>query len=262
MKTKIATSILCLGVTLFFCSCASTKLSVSAEAVKEEAGQLRRIALLMFAFEPVDKPVFPLIDAAFIRERVNDLGPELSLLVTQRIDEYRDKTARSLAQRLNCEVLYGQQLSSLGGFVACTELYNFTDRLKTEDEAFPEIHLASEEVNFFPIKDGDIQSTFFYRDNYDAIVKDICRKLDADAVAIVHSHFRVKSPDVIMSRANIMMYTYLHVIGSDGNTLVKGEIRSATVHGNPGDIWDYNGVYVTFPANWDALMNEVGKELE
>lgn len=236
-------------------------MSVNVEVPERDFPRPNRLAVVTVAFEPVDRPVFPLLDAAFIRGYINELGLAITDLASARIDEYRALVANGLESLLQCEVYYGSKLHTTPGYIACTELYNYDDNLQTGDEAFPHILLATDDVNFFPISDGSISDVLERVDNLQHIAADVCGKLEVDGIVIVNSRIRVASPDVILSKANVMLYTDLHVFGPNGDVLIQASVRSAAARSDPSQLSTYGEAISRFPDNLRILISELKKEM-
>lgn len=247
---------------MVLCSCVSTSMSVSVSVPEKGALKPERLAVVMVAFEPVERPTFPLIDAAFIRGYVNDLGPAIVELSSVRVDEYREQIADSLRQLFRCDVLYGSSLHSLPGYTACTERYDRDTMLATGDEAFPYVQCGTGDVNFFPIEGGDLSVTFAYPDNYGLAAGDVCRTLEVDGIVVIHSRIRVMQPDVILSTASVNLYTNFYIFGPHGETLAKGEMRSSAERLNPSVISTYSRAISRFPHNWATIVAKLKEELE
>jgi hypothetical protein len=262
MKTQALSMSILIASSLLAGACAPTGLSLSVDVPDRESTKLNRIALVMFAFEPVDKPVFPLIDAAFIRTYVNSLAPEIQDLAEDRLNDLRNQAAASLASDLHCTVLYGPTLHQTPGYQVCSALHSQPDRLRTDDSAFPEILLAEGDVNFLPIEEGDIEATVSGRGGCAEIISDLCARLGVDAVAIVHSHIRVAKPDVVMSRANITLCTNFYLLGPNGKTFARGDFESARLWSDPGSVNSYASLLSRFPKDWRVMMNKLRQELQ
>ncbi len=226
MKKRIGKTLMLFLIGLLLNSCYS--LRETSTTAKFE--RIDKIAIIS-TYLGIVKSVVPLVDAAVRNEKINSISGELVAMFEKNVDPFRETVAKSFETNFNCEAIYGDKLHAYPGFQELKNLYNFDASLNTDDEFFPEIAHATNDLNPFAFANADIISYFKNPDNYKNTIVTICQKLNLNYVAVTYSYLSFLAEYL---RSRVLLNNAVYIFDKSGTCIATNTVMfSKMVAGIP-----------------------------
>lgn len=194
--------------------------------------------VLLSTYIDIQKPVFPLIDAAVINGKTNSISDEITSMFMDNVSLKREKIAQLLIEKLNCEVIFGEKLHQLSNFEDTKTTFNVDDALIKKDDHFPEIASDLNDMHPFKFDNGKVTSFFKTPDNYKSIVAGICNKLNVNHIAVSYTVL-LTTPGSIYYRSKVGNYTYLYLFNKNGDCIASGSNITPAIPFKAGEVEGY-----------------------
>ena len=227
-----------LGITFIFTSCASS-LVVLTPYRQVTSDSIEEMALFPVMIGNLETPVFPLIDAAFFDKKVNSISNEIMTMQSKKVDEIRERTAEILEEYFNCKVLYGKELQAKESYDKLYQKYNFTQNLLLGELVFSKILVASGDMNPYPFIKGDVINHFREEQMYQVMVRNLCRELDVDAIAVGYSRLWFGNVQPFGISAKLKLSTYIVIFNKEGKIIGQGNASSKGFNTKGKDVAEY-----------------------
>ncbi len=220
-------SFILLAVVVLMSSCLT--MIVKTPVPYQENQAIKKIAIFPVLIGEMYQPVIPLIDAAAFNSKTNKIADQIMDAERESIDKMREDLASTISNYFKCEVLYGESLQMTEGYGSLSNSHNFKYALAIEDDDFPVMLIASGDINPFKFKDGRFVTFFKDQMNYKQTVKQLCEKLNVDAIAVNFSRLSIVGVSSFGINGNIRLETFLYVIDKEGEIVGNGYAFSKPV---------------------------------
>ena len=233
-------------------SCATMKINYYGKQVPN----VQNVTLISTMIGKIKQPVLPLIDAAAFNEKTNSIADQIMDLQKQNINNYREIIASSLKKYFNCDVLYAESLHSIPAFAELKENYDFPGALRIENDHYPFIITAKDDINPFKYEKGNVVS-YFSSANYKSIISEIIKKVNSDLIAISYSTLTVIGANIFGISGSLRLDTYLFLFDKDGDLVSDAHSWSKPTMISGKQILDYKAQLDNLSIILDPMMNKV-----
>jgi hypothetical protein len=247
--------VLCLVVIPFVSCFAQLKVKVPSMITEK----IDRIVLIATQLS-IQQPVVPLIDAAVLNDKTNSISTEIQALFNDNINNMRDTTASLLVKNLKCKVIYGEELHGTSGFMELKDSSNFKEYLATENEHFPEILTAKDDINPFKFTKGKIDKYFKDPNNYVCTIVGICKDLNIDYVAVSQTKL-LPAPGSMIYSSSISLFTYLYIFDKNGECIASGNNYSTISKFKANEIESYREALESYSKTLDPIIAKIAVKL-
>ena len=164
-------------------------------------------------------------DISFFNDKIKSISKDINLLFKDYVNVYRDTVVSIVKQNCNCDVIYGESLQKKSGFKLLNEGFNFKDSLYTNDENFPFIFQASNEINpFRVIKDKDSFLDTLNENQIKPTIQSLCQGLDVNYIFVTYSYLQ-SVPGNLYVRGRIFLRSLVFLYDKDGDCLAWGKMK-------------------------------------
>lgn len=244
-------------VLFILCSCAVHKVTYYEKPVDK----VENIVLLSTMIGSPGLNPIPLIDAAIFNPKVRSKAREIAELEKRYVDQFRENLASAVKNKLNAKVIYGPNLHSMPEYIELKNKYNFPEALKIDDEYFPEIIIASGDINPFKFIRGDVREFFKKEVNYKQTIAEIAKTLNADLIIISYSHF-LANAGVFGIYGALFLNSSLYIFNKEGELVFSADAISTAKSTSGTDIADYQETLEKFPTVIEPVITEVINKLK
>ncbi len=215
MKNNCLKKIPFLCLILSLSSCATMKIN----HYDKKADKIQSISLFLTMIGRVEQPLFPLIDAAILNGKTNSIADQIMDMQKKNIDKYRGIVVSGLKKNFKCHVLYADSLHSQPGFTELKEKYNFKNALRINNEHYPQIITATEDINPFYFDNGNVVEYFKENANYKNVIVELGKKVNTDLIAVSFSQLRVVGVGIFGLNGRLRLDTYLFLFDKTGKLI-------------------------------------------
>jgi len=240
-------------IAVILSSCATMKINYSGKKLDK----VQNIVLISTMIGKIQLPLFPLIDAAAFNTKPNGIADKIMDIQKQNIDKFRETLAFSLKKNFNCNVLYANALQNATGYAEVKANYDFQNSLLINDEHYPLITLASNDINPFKFENGVVTSYFTNIANYKPAISAICKKLEADLIAFSYSNLTVVGVGAFGVVGYLRLDTYLYLFDKDGDLISDAHTWSSPISTRGKEVNDYKVQLDNLPLIMEPMMNKV-----
>jgi hypothetical protein len=250
-------------VLIVFSSCSPLKVTTTS-AIPKPNDKI----VLVSTFLRMDKPELPLLNAAMMNERMNSISDDINIMFEENINIMRDSLANILHKKLSCEVIYGDKLHEMAGFKVLKNNYNFDNALNTKDAHFPQIIIATDDINPFDFKGQKTEEYFETNYNYSRTIAGIAKALDVNYVAVSSTLLKAYPGGLVTSSA-IFLVNHIYVFDKTGNCIAEGENLPPNVRrkGNvpiikiePDKVEGYQQVIDTYSETIGPIISKIAEK--
>lgn len=258
MKNKYFWKVGLLAITtIALSSCATMKIKYYGEKVPT----VQNAALISTMIGQIQQPIFPLIDAGIFNSITNGIADQIMDLQKQNVDKCRNIIGKSIQKNLNCKVIYADSLNFLPAFEEMKSKYHYKNSLKLENDNYPMIILAKDDINPFKFIDGKVFS-YFKTDLYKEPLADIAQKLNLDLIAVSYSTLSVVNVGTFGIYGNLRLDTYLFLFDKDGNKISDAHTWSTPTNISGGKIRDYMQQLDNLSLIFEPMMLKIGEHFQ
>lgn len=250
---KNQTFFLALLVLLASCQAINIKTQVPYRASRT-IGKMVLFPVIIGEFQ---QPILPLIDAAGFNKKTNNIADQIMDIQKKAVDKYRENSADILKKYFKCEILYGDSLQSMDGYLNLSKTHHFKGALIVEDDNFPTIITSTGDINPFKFENGKVLKYFKDPVNYKETIKLICHELNTDALAISFSSLAVVGVTPFGMKGAIRLNTHLYVFDMNGSIIANGSTWSKPVMINGKELSDYQHTLDGFSLIFDPLVSNI-----
>jgi hypothetical protein len=254
-QAKISAIVL---LVLISSSCSTVKVTRSGRNLNEE---IQNISLLSTMIGECRTPDLPIIDAEFFKIKTDKITDQIIDIQKKNIDNYRRIVSESLAENFNCIVLAGTALHAKTGYEVLKQEYHDPIALRTNDDHFPLITIASGDINPFRFIDGDAVDFFRTPSNYEVRIAAIAKILETDVVAVSFSTLNMPYAGPFGLWGYITLETRLYLFSNNGKLISRGCTRSKTRSLSGSNIDDYLAQLDNISLLMDPLLNKMINKL-
>ena len=240
-------------VAIAFTSCATMKVNYYGKKVDK----VQNIALFSTLIGKIQQPIFPLIDAAAFNQKTNSIADQIMDLQKKNIDKCQEIIALSLKKNFKCKVLYADSLHTLDGFAELKEKVDFKNSLRIENDHYPVIISAKDDINPFRFEKGDVIKYFNNSTNYKAMVSELGKKLNTDLIAVSYSTLTVAGAGMLGIYGFLRLDTYLFLFDKDGDLISDAHSWSKPTNISGKQIDDYKAQLDNLSIIIEPMMNKV-----
>lgn len=234
-------------------SCSTLRITNSEKKVDK----VESIALISTMIGKIQQPIFPLIDAAAFNSRTNSIADQIMDAQKKSVDKCRDEIAASLKNNFNCNVLFADALHALPAHGEIRAQYNFKNALRTENDNYPHITLATNDVNPFPFEKGKALEFFIDNTKCKKTMSDIAQKLNTDLVAYSYSTLSVVGVGPFGVMGNLRLDTHLFLFDKDGDLITRAQTWSKPVSISGSNVIEYSNQFQTLSSIIEPMMNKI-----
>ncbi|MCJ7447489.1 MAG: hypothetical protein MUO72_07350 [Bacteroidales bacterium] len=231
--------------------------------------EIKSITLFSTMIGKIQQPVLPLINAAMLNEETNSIADKIMDLQKKNIDSYRDVVAFSLMRNFKCEVKYGNSLQSTAEFNELKDNYNYIKALRTENANYPNITIASNDLNPFIFTEGYVLQYFIEPKNYKPVISILCNKLNTDVLAVSYSYLSYKVSNSLVNAAImgsvfgiLRLDTYIFLFDKKGDLISKGHSWSMITNTTGSQINDYKRQFDNLSLIIEPMMVKLARKFQ
>ena len=178
-------------------------------------------------------------------------------LQKKNIDKCPDIVAASLKQNFKCKVLFADSLHSKPGYAELKDKYDFKSALRIENDHYPYIITATEDINPFRYEKGNVGLYFSNSANYKAIISELAKKINTDLIAVSYSTLTVAGVGMFGIYGYLRLDTYLYLFDKDGDLVSDAHTWSKPSNIGGKQIEDYKGQLDNLSLILEPMMNKV-----
>lgn len=228
---------------------------------EKSVGKVENIVLLSTMIGRPELSPIPLVDAAIFNAKVRSKAREIAELEKKYVDQFRENLASTVKNKLNTKVIFGPNLHSMPEYIELKNKYNFPEALKIDDEHFPEIIIASGDINPFKFSKGDVKKFFEEEANYKQTIAEIAKTLNADLIIVSYSEF-LTSAGAFGILGGIKLSSNLYVFNREGELVFSGIGGSDVKLTSGTNMLHYQEIFETFPTVIEPIITEVSNKLK
>lgn len=217
----------------------------------------KNIVLFSTIIGKINEPALPILYAPKFNERTIAIASQLNDLEKQKIDNYRNTLASSLKNNFKCDVIFGNSLVSHKDFLALKQKYDNPKSLLTENEHFPNLITASNDINPFAFEKGNVIKYFYNPTNYKGVLSELSKTLNSDYIAISFSELRVMKIGYFAKNATVRLETYLYLFDQNGNLISEGLGWTDTSKVSGSDPKEYESILDNFEEAIEPLVQKL-----
>ncbi len=240
-------------IAFVFTSCSTMKINYYGKKVDK----IQNVALFSTMIGKIQQPTFPLIDAAAFNEKTNSIADQIMDLQKKNIDKCQEIVASSLKKNFNCKVLYADSLHALVGFAALKENFDFKNSLRIENDNYPFIITAKDDINPFRFENGDVIKYFKTSTNYKSTVSGISQKINTDIIAVSYTTLTVSGAGMFGMFGYLRLDTYLYLFDKDGDLISDAHTWSTPTNISGKEIDEYKSQLDNLPIIIEPMMNKM-----
>jgi hypothetical protein len=240
-------------VAIAFTSCATMKINYYGKRVDK----VQDIALFSTMIGKIQQPIFPLIDAAAFNEKTNSIADQIMDLQKKNIDKCQEIVASSLKKNFNCKVLYADSLHALAGFTELKEKYDFKNSLRTENDHYPFIITAKDDINPFRFDKGNVINYFNNSTNYKIMISELGKRINTDLIAVSYSTLTVTGAGMFGIYGYLRLDTYLFLFDKEGDLISDARTWSMPANISGKQIDEYKAQLDNLSLIIEPMMNKV-----
>ena len=244
-------------ISFLFISCAAPFTVIkSYQPVKQS--EIKKIALFPVMIGGLQKPIFPLVDAAIFNKKPNSIASDIMQLQSKKVNGIRDDIATILEKYSKSKILYGESLKGSPSYSNLEKLHS-SSSLITKDPNFSSIILADGDINPFKFIDANVHSFFKFPANYKLTIINICKGLEVDAIAINYSFLAFRNVQLFGYTAKLNLNTHLYLFDKFGNIIGEGKASSKGFQSKGKDISEYELVLDDYSTIFAPLVQNIYK---
>ena len=236
-----------------FTSCATMKINYYGKKVDK----VQNVALFSTMIGKIQQPLFPLIDAAAFNEKTNSIADQIMDLQKKNIDKCQEIVALSLKRNFSCKVLYADSLHALAEFAELKEKFDFKSSLRIENDHYPFIITAKDDVNPFRFEKGNVIKYFNSSTNYKAMISELGKRINTDLIAISYSNLTVTGAGMFGIYGYLRLDTYLYLFDKDGDLISDAHTWSKPTSISGKQIDEYKAQLDNLSIIIEPMMNKV-----
>lgn len=240
-------------IVIAFTSCATMKVNYYGKKVDK----VQNVALFSTMIGEIQQPLFPLIDAAVFNEKTNSISDQIMDLQKKNIDKCQGVVALSLKKNFNCKVTYSDSLHALAGFTELKEKFDFKNSLRTENDPYPFIVTAKDDINPFKFEKGDVVKYFNNSTNYKEIISELGKRINTDLIAVSYSNLTVVGAGMFGIYGYLRLDTYLYLFDKDGDLISDAHAWSKPTNISGKQIDEYKSQLDNLSIIIEPMMNKV-----
>jgi hypothetical protein len=228
---------------------------------EKSAVPIKSITLVSTMIGRMLQPIIPLLDAAPFNKKTNSIA---SLIVEQEmksIESFREAVASNLKTQFNCDVIYGNALTSKPEYKELIKKYDFPTNLIIDNPNFTKIIINNDEKNLFQIEDGNVFKYMRNVDQFKNNIAEMCTSLKTDYLAVSYSNLAVVQFGMFGGHGKIVLQTAIYLFDKDGNMVAKGSKDSKPLRVVGDDIMDYKTQLNSLSEILPPMMEKVSKKL-
>lgn len=265
---------------IVFASCAKMKIKYYGKKVEK----VESIALFSTMIGKIQQPFFPVLSSAIFNEKTNAIADQIIDLQKRNIDNCREIVALSLKKNFNCKILYADSLHALAGFAELKRKFDFKNSLRyadtlhaqtqpaglldqiglnrslrSENDFYPLIITAKDDINPFQFKKGDVPKYFYNSANYKAVIAELGKKTNTDLIAVSYSALDVTAAGRfgITWYGDLQLYTCLLLFDKEGDMIASAYTYSKPTRISGEKIEKYKEQLDKLQTIFEPMMNKV-----
>jgi len=236
-----------------FSSCATMKINHYGKKVNN----VQNIALFSTMIGKIQQPVLPLIDAAAFNEKTNSIADQIMDLQKKNIDKCQGIVASSLNKNFNCKVLYADALHTMAGYVELKEKFDFKSALRIENDNYPFVITAKNDINPFRLEKGNVLKYFNSSTNYKGVMAELGKKMNTDLIAVSYTTLTVAAVGMFGIYGNLRLDTYLYLFDKEGDLISDAHTWSKPTNISGKKIDEYRAQLDNLSIIIEPMMNKL-----
>jgi hypothetical protein len=222
-------------------SCATMHIDYSGKKVNK----VQSIALVSTFIGKLEQPIFPLIDAGIFNGKTNSISEQIM------------DNQRSLRKNFNCSVLYSDSLHSLKNYIDLKEKNNFRNSLRIDNEHFPIVVAASNDINPFRFENGNVLKFFAKSENCKTTISMLAKELNTDLIAVSYSNLSVLGVGIFGMDGYLRLDTHLFLFDKEGDLITHAHTWSKQTNITGKKINEYKIQLATLSSILGPMMKKV-----
>lgn len=238
---------------LMFSSCSTIKVNYYGPKVEN----VQSIALVSTMIGKIQQPIFPLIDAGMFNEKTNSIADQIMDIQKKNINNYQKVVAGSLKRNYNCKVILGDELLAIEGYKQLQDNLNNKKNLRIENDHFPYIISAENDIYPFPFVKGNVLNFFKTPENYRSITTEIGKTVGTDLFAVSYSTLAIGGVGYFGIYGTLYLVTYLYIFDKDGNLVADASSISKPTSVSGKQIDEYRDQLDNISIILDPMMQKL-----
>lgn len=240
-------------VAIALTSCATIRISHYGKKVDK----VEKVALFSTMIGKIQQPIFPLIDAAVFNQKTNSIADQIMDLQKKNVDKCQVVVASSLEKNFNCKVLYADSLCNSIEYAELKENYDFKSSLRTNNDHFPLIITAKDDINPFRFENGDVIEYFNYNTDYKFIISELGKRINTDLIAVSYSTFTITGAGVFGIYGYLRLDTYLFLFDKYGDLISEAHTWSKPENISGNQIDEYQAQLDNLSIILEPMMDKL-----
>lgn len=240
-------------IVIAFTSCATMKINHYGKKLDN----VQNVALFSTMIGKIQQPVLPLIDAAAFNEKTNSIADQIMDLQKKNINNYQKIVVSSLKNNFNCNILYADALHALPVFAEIKERFDYKNGLRIENDNYPFIINAKDDVNPFRFEKGNVLKYFNNSANYREVMTEIGKRLNTDLIAVSYSTLTVAGVGMFGIYGTLRLDTYLYLFDKEGNLISDAHAWSKPTNISGKKIDEYGAQLDNLSVIIEPMMNKL-----
>lgn len=255
MKKNIKT-ILIVVISSFLMQCAGP-LSVTKAYQHNPQQPIKRMGLFPVMLGKPYKPVLPLIDAAIFNKKLHGIASEITALQKDKVIGLRETASTTIAKYFKAEMIISDSLISHPFHVSLGQKKDLFKGLQTEDQYFPEVITAPNDLAPFRFEKGEVLKYFKNPEKAKFVISNMCKEFDLDALAVSYSVLNFSNVLPFGISANVNLITSLYIFDKQGNLIGQAQAYSRGFQSRGKDVAEYELALDDFQAIFEPLVQKL-----
>lgn len=234
---------------------------ITTTKAEKSSVPIKSITLISTMIGKMIQPPIPLLDAGPFNKKTNSIAPLIVEHEMKSIESYREAVASSLKTQFNCDVIYGNALTSKPEYKELISKYNFPTSLIIDNPNFSRIIINNDEKNPFMIEDGNVFKYMRNVEQYKINIAEMCTSLKTDYLAVSYSNLAAVGFGMFGGHGRIVLQTAIYIFDKDGNMVAKGSKDTKQLRTVGDDIMDYKTQLNSLSEILTPMMEKVAKKL-
>lgn len=253
MKKLVRTFTGILILIIVLSSCSFHFVTFSSKKIEK----LDKIALIS-TYLKINRPYSGLA-VKVMEPKIKAISNELSVLLQDYANLYRDSLGEMILKNCSCEVLYGEKLQTTPGFAKLKGEFDVKTALADTSGIFSSIFISSNDINpFYEVTPRSMLDTVSVI-SVKKIIPTICTNLNVNYIAVSYNYLEPQQGDAI-SKGDRYLTTFIILYDKVGDPIAYGSKSSMPVKLNAAKIEEYPKILKTFSELAKPLIIEISNK--
>lgn len=246
---------------VFICllAVACGSLRTKAPVVYGSQPEVNKIALISTYMLPFEKPEAPVADASTFNKKVDKLQEELNKMLKNKADQYYLTVAKGLANQLNTQVVYGEEMRAAERFSRALRDED-KEALKIAGAApFNTIYVGEGGINVLSFEKGQIADYLENNPRMRTTARGLTKDANADAIAFSVHQMVIEKPRKFGAVASAKLVNNVYIFNDRGEIIGHGYGETEPVDISGDDPEQYRLVFDQYPSLQNLVFTELAK---